>query len=186
MSDMLGSIVVLSGPSGVGKDTLIQRIVEVSEYRKFVAYTTRPPRPNEKHGMDYFFLNEKEFAELIFKEEFLDHLIVNGYNYGTPLKDFFRVLERGNRVILHLAATTAILLKRRVAQVTIVFVAPPSRLSLIGRLRKRGMSEEQIQARMRIDPTRMQQAIEFYFIVVNYDDEELETAQRIVRFLDGI
>ncbi len=67
-----------------------------------------------------------------------------------------------------------------------MFVAPPSRLSLIGRLRKRGMSEEQIQIRMRIDPTRMQQAIEFYFIVVNYDDEELETAQRIVRFLDGI
>jgi len=92
--------------------------------------------------VDYFFLHEREFAELISKEEFLDHLIVNGYNYGTPLKDFFKILERGKRVILHLAAGTVMLLKRKVPHVTIVFVAPPSRLSLFERLRKRGMSEE--------------------------------------------
>jgi guanylate kinase len=186
MASIAGSIIVLSGPSGVGKDTLIQRITEISEYRKFVAYTTRPSRPNEKYGIDYFFLNEAEFAELIAKEEFLDHLVINGYNYGTPLKDFFKILERGHRVILHLAAPTAILLKQKVPQVTIVFVVPPSWLSLIERLRKRGMSEEQIDARMRIDPTRIEQAVEFDLIVVNHDNEESETAQRIVRFLSCV
>ncbi len=183
---MGGSIVVLSGPSGVGKDTLIQHITEVSEYRKFVAYTTRLPRPSEKHGVDYFFLNEQEFAELMAQEEFLDHLIVNGYHYGTPLKDFINILERGKRVILHLAAGTALLLKSRVPQVTTVFIAPPSRCSLIERLRKRGMSEEQIEERMKIDPTRIEQAGGFDFTIVNHDNDESETAKLIVQFLRSI
>lgn len=179
-----GKLVVVSGPSGVGKDTIIKCIIERTIFTKFAAYTTRPPRPREINGIDYRFTSEEIFLKMLSERPFLDHIQVNGYYYGTPLSDFARVIELNQRKILHLAAKSALLLKEHISSTTTVFVMPPTHNDLIRRLRNRGMSDEQIAARMADDPNQYELAPLCDFCVVNHTGAHEDAARSILSFIN--
>lgn len=178
-----GKIVTISGRSGVGKDTVINHLVEISDYTKFAAYTTRPMRPNEQYDIDYRFIEEREFNRLISEKEFLDHILVNGFQYGTPLSDFEEVIISGEKKVLHLALNSAFLLKSKINNVSTVFILSPSEEEQINRLRKRGMTEKQILSRLAEDPSAHGEYSQCDFIIVNETDKQNQTAEAIHRFI---
>lgn len=180
-----GIVVVISGPSGVGKDTIIAEFETRSSYRKLAAYTTRPMRAGEQNGKDYRFVTHQQFTQLRSEHEFLDCTELKGHLYGTPLREFEQVIETGEYSVVHLKAPSAILLQRRVPLVRTVFMFPPAAAELERRLRTRGASEKDIAIRMKGAEEECRYAIFFDLIVVNYTNEVQNVAERILEFLDG-
>lgn len=178
-----GKLVIVSGPSGVGKDTIIKYIIERTAFTKFAAYTTRPPRPGEINGIDYRFTSEENFLKILSERPFLDHIQVNGYYYGTPLSDFERVVALNRRKILHLAVKSALLLKEHIPSVTTVFVMPPTHDDLISRLKNRGMTDEQIADRIASDPNKYELAPLCDFCVVNHKGAHEDASRNILSFI---
>lgn len=117
------------------------------------------------------------------RNDLLDHVIITDYHYGLPIEKLGRTLENGRDVIVHLVAGSAFLLKRIIPDAVMIFVMPPSQEEIIKRMRGRGMTEEQIAHRLRDDPTMLQAARLYDFIVVNHDGQEQETAELILKFV---
>lgn len=178
-----GTIVVLSGPSGVGKDTIINIITSRSSFTKFPTCTTRKPRPGEINGVHYHFVDEQTFMDLWHRGDLLDHVVITGYHYGLPIEKLGRALEAGEDIVVHLVTGSAFLLKRIIPDAAMVFIMPPSSEEILSRMRGRGMTEEQIAHRLRDDPTTLQAARLYDFVVVNHDGEEQETAERVLEFV---
>ncbi|MEK7655730.1 MAG: non-canonical purine NTP pyrophosphatase, partial [Patescibacteria group bacterium] len=178
-----GTVVVVSGPSGVGKDTIINIITSRSSFTKFPTCTTRKPRPGEINGVHYHFVDEEMFMTLWHREELLDHVVITDHHYGLPIEKLGRSLEDGQDIIVHLVTGSAFLLKRIIPDAITAFVMSPSQEEIIKRMRGRGMTEEQIANRLRDDPTTLQAARLYDFVVVNHDGEEQETAERILGFV---
>jgi XTP/dITP diphosphohydrolase len=179
-----GLLVILSGPSGVGKDTIISIITSNTDFSKFTTCTTRPPRPGEVNGLSYHFLDKDSFMDLYSKGVLLDNEQVSGHHYGLPLEDLGKSLDSGKNIIIHLSTGSTFMLKRIFPDAVTVFIMPPSHESELERLIFRGMSDEQITKRLRDDPTRIQAAKLYDFIVVNHDGEVFDTAGRILRFIN--
>jgi len=126
-----GFVFVISGPSGSGKTTLAKEILKQpqlkDQFTKSVSFTTRPKRPRERQGRDYFFVSKKEFQSLLGAKKILEHTHYLGYDYGTP-RDFLKqAIRKGQHVILCLDIRGASFVKRAFPQRTItIFVKPPS------------------------------------------------------------
>lgn len=141
-------------------------------------------RIGEKDGKDYRFVTHEQFAQLRSRYEFLDCTELKGYLYGTQLREFEQVIEKGGHGIVHLKAPSALLLQRRVPRVRTVFILPPSATELERRLRTRGASEEDIAIRMKGAEEECHYAISFDLIVVNYTNEIQSVAKRVLEFLN--
>lgn len=178
-----GTVAVVSGPSGVGKDTIINIITSRSSFTKFPTCTTRKPRHGEINGVHYHFVDEKTFTTLWHRGDLLDNIVITDYHYGLPIEKLGRSLEDGQDIIVHLVTGSAFLLKRIIPDAIMVFVMPPSQEEILKRMRGRGMTEEQIAHRLRDDPTTIHAARLYDFVVVNHDEEEQETAERILEFV---
>jgi len=178
-----GIVVVISGPSGVGKDTIINIITSKSSFTKFPTCTTRTPRSGEINDVHYHFVGEETFISLWHRGELLDHVVITGHHYGLPIERLGNALEAGRDVIIHLVTGSAFLLKRIIPDAITVFIMPPSHEETLKRMRSRGMTEEQIADRLRDDPTVLQAARLYDFVVVNHEGEERETADRILAFV---
>jgi XTP/dITP diphosphohydrolase len=178
-----GTLVVLSGPSGVGKDTIINIITFRSSFRRFPTYTTRKSRPGEINGVHYYFVDEDTFMSLLRGGDLLDHVVIAGNHYGLPIKNFYEFLKSGQDIIISLVLGSALMLKRIIPEAILVFVLPPSHKENLARMRNREMMEWEIARRLRDDPTMLQAARFYDFIVVNYEGEEQETAERILEFV---
>jgi guanylate kinase len=169
-----GLLVVISGPSGVGKDTLIERLRERDPSLLYsVSYTTRKPRPGEKDGVSYFFVSRDRFEELIAKGFFLEYAIYNGNYYGTPAPAVEEARTAGHDILLKIEVQGAAQVRKRAPDGVFVFIAPPSKEALVRRqeLREGAMSEEDKAARLKIAETEMKHASEYDFVVVNDDLE---------------
>ncbi|KAF8892112.1 guanylate kinase/L-type calcium channel beta subunit [Infundibulicybe gibba] len=142
---------VLSGPSGVGKSTLLQRLfAEFPDKFGFsVSHTTRSPRPGEAHGKDYFFVNTQTFKDLIQADAFIEHAEFSGNFYGTSLETVRSVQQQGRRCILDIEAQGVRQIKATNLNPVYLFISPPSMTALRSRLQNRGTeSEAAVQKRL--------------------------------------
>jgi guanylate kinase len=166
-----GQIFVISGPSGVGKDALIEKLVALDpNLERSVSYTTRRPRPNEKDGVDYSFVSREEFQRLVERGEFLEYATYDGNLYGTSARRVEELQSAGHDVILKIEVKGAEQVRRRLPDATFIFLAPPSMLELIRRTTQRQTeSAEERSARQMIAETEMTFAPHYDHVVVNDD-----------------
>jgi len=168
-----GRLFVLSGPSGVGKDTVIRRLLTlVPELARPVAFTTRRPRPGEQDGREYSFVSDREFQRMEEGGEFLETAVVHGHRYGTSRARVAEMLERGRSVLLKIDVQGASQLRRQALDATFIFLLPPSREELLARLTsRRTEGTDEVLLRTRNADAELAEAGWYQHQVVNDDVE---------------
>ena len=180
-------LIVVSGPSGAGKDSLVEALVRRGLPLKVaITATTRPLRPGEKHAVDYFFVSDDEFTRMISENQLLEWARVYGNRYGVPRTQVREALARGESVIVRTDLQGVASIREVEPAALTIFVAPPSLQSLEARLRSRGgIEEEAIRLRLAEARSEMEAADSFDYTVVN-DDQGLEAAvDRTVEILEA-
>ena len=162
-------LVVVSGPGGVGKGTVVRALRErYPDLTVSVSATTRPPRPGEIDGTHYHFLTREEFDDLVARDGFLEWAEFAGHRYGTPWSSVEAPLADDRTVVLEIEVQGAAQVRRRFPDVVSIFLVPPSTQELRTRLRGRGTdSDERIAERMGIAQAEIARADEFDHVVVN-------------------
>jgi guanylate kinase len=168
---MSARLVVISGPSGVGKGTLIAYAREVlPELTVATSATTRPRRPSEVDGREYHFMSDEEFTRLVGEGAFLEHVTFAGHRYGTLRSEVEQRLREGSSVVLEIDVPGAREIRRQVPDAVLVFIAPPDLAELDSRLAARGTnSEGEIAERVAIARNELAAADEFGHVIVNDD-----------------
>ena len=184
MSKRRGFVFVISGPSGVGKDALIDKLVaQDPNLERSVSFTTRRPRPTEKDGVDYSFVSRDEFERLVDEGEMLEHAVYDGNFYGTSASRVEELRSTGSDVILKIDVKGAEQVRRLLPDATFIFLAPPSMQELIRRtaLRQTESAEER-SARQMIAETEMTFASHYDHVVINDDlDRAVAEVLAIIR-----
>jgi guanylate kinase len=175
MTKKRGLLIVISGPSGVGKDTLIKRLLELDRNLRYsVSCTTRPPRPGEVDGVDYTFISRERFQQLIDEGAFLEYAEYNGNLYGTLAERVGRARANGHDIVLKIEVQGAEQLRKRVPDAILIFVVPPSVDELVRRQVKRNTeTTKDMTARRQIATKEMEYSSRYDHVVVN---DELERA----------
>ena len=180
-----GSLIVVSAPSGCGKDTIVKDVVELmkDEIHLSVSMTTREMRPGEAEGVNYFYVSVEEFKQKIESGEILEHAIYGGNYYGTPAGPVRVQLESGKTVILIIEVEGGGNIKKLFPEAVKVFVIPPSFEVLEERLRGRGTDEEEtIRSRLEIAKQELSRAGEYDYIIENdVLEEAVEDLISIIR-----
>jgi guanylate kinase len=168
------TVFIISAPSGSGKSTLVHRLLKTVPNLVFsISYTTRPPRPTETDGVDYIFINRKDFEARLTRGEFLEYAEVFGNYYGTNRETFELATHQGKDLVLDIDVQGARQLKVAIPQAISIFVLPPSKDVLEQRLRSRSQdSEEVIQRRLRGAAEEVQNYTQYDFVLINRDIEE--------------
>ena len=174
---MKGSLFIVSAPSGAGKTSLVNALVQQEDNIVLsVSHTTRPARVGEVDGKDYFFLSQEQFIQMQGKGEFLESATVFDNSYGTSSLAVFEQLQQGNDVILEIDWQGAEQVRKNYAECIGVFIMPPSRAALEERLRGRGQDDNEIIARRMKDAgNEMSHYIEFDYLLINDNFEQTLT-----------
>lgn len=180
----MARVFVITGPSGVGKGTLIRGLRErVPELELTVSATTRAPRPGERDGIEYHFMSPDEFEAHARAGDFLEHASYSGHRYGTLRDEVDRRLGSGTPVVLEIELQGARQVRQAMPDSVAVFIAPPSTEALRSRLVGRGTdSPEQVQARLEMAERELGAAGEFRHVVVN--DRLEEATDKLVQIVD--
>jgi guanylate kinase len=178
-----GTLIVLSGSSGVGKSTVIARVLQEKPDLYFsVSFTTRPPRDGEVDGVNYHFVTKEDFQRRIQAGEFLEWAEYVGNYYGTSLTVIREKLEQGIDVLLDIEVQGAATVREKMPEAVTLFVIPPSFTELSRRLHDRGTdSEEKIQARLETARREAKEIVNYDYIVVNETVEQ--AAQEVLSIL---
>lgn len=174
-------LIVVSGPSGVGKDAALKRMRELNyPFHFLVTNTTRPKRAEEVQGLDYHFISPEQFVEMERQGEFLERAVVYGYDYGNSRREVREALARGQDVIMRIDVQGAATIKKLVPDAIFIFMLPPSIEKLEARLRKRRTEpEEYLRIRLHAARLEMAEVDKFDYAIVNEDDALDETAELI-------
>jgi len=185
VKDKTGKLIVISAPSGTGKTTVVKKLlVESANLVASVSYTTRKMRENEKEGLDYFFVGEKTFANMIENDDFLEHATVFGNFYGTEKKSVSQNLEKGINVILEIDWQGAQQIKSRMPSCVMIFLIPPSKEVLLSRLKNRGTdSNQEIENRFNQAVEDLEQSNNFDHVLVN--DQLDRVVDEIALYIEG-
>lgn len=169
-------LLVITGPSGTGKTTLIRRLLRRCRDLEFsVSHTTRPPRPGEVEGRDYYFVSEAEFLRLLKKKSFVEWAVVHGYYYGTSKEEFKKSQKQD--LVMDIDVQGARQVKKLTAengyQAVFVFILPPNRKVLEERLLQRGdLSPEDLRRRVKRAREEIKSWNNFEYLIVNHNLEE--------------
>jgi guanylate kinase len=188
-----GRLFVITGPSGVGKGTLIRQLLDrVPDLELSVSATTRAPRPGERDGVDYHFLSEDEFDRLAAAGELLEHATYSGRRYGTPRAEVEPRLRDGRSVVLEIEVQGARQVRESMSAAVQVFIAPPSPDALRERLEGRATDDpEEIDRRLKVAEEELRARGEFGHVVVNDNleratDELVGLVRSIVPKAEGL
>ena len=164
-----GILFIISAPSGSGKTTLCTRLVEsVDSLYRSISMTTRAPRPGEKDGIDYIFIEKQEFIKRQKKNEFLEWAKVFGEYYGTPKKHITHMLKRGSDVLLSIDVQGAMKIKRLKLDAVYIFILPPSIAMLKERLINRSTdSKKAIRERLNVSKKEISCSQKYDYVIVN-------------------
>jgi guanylate kinase len=174
---MKGRLFVITAPSGAGKTSLIEALLRDDPSLKIsTSYTTRPPRPGEKNGVDYHFVDEPTFLAMRSRGEFLESAEVHGYRYGTAKKVIEQALKQGDDLILEIDWQGAAQVRSLYPDCVGIFIVPPSLEELERRMRARGQDSDAV-IRRRLENAReeLKHRDEFKYAIINKD---FETARR--------
>jgi guanylate kinase len=179
-----GRVFILSGPSGVGKNTIADVLCERGEAVRAVTATTREPRPGESDGEDYYFVNRQEFDQWREQGRFLEHNEYAGNLYGTPAFSVNEATETGLPVLLVIDVNGALAIKTQCPDVTLIFVKPPRMSELEKRLKKRGESDgPSLERRLERAREEMACAPQYDHVVVN---DQLDVAvEKVAEILNA-
>ena len=186
--DYPGNLFVVAAPSGAGKSSLVKALMELdARVQPTVSHTTRPPRGQEKHGREYFFVSMPEFDDMVLADAFVEWAHVHGQRYGTSKKIIENRMAEGSDVILEIDYQGALQIKKMYANAVLIFILPPSWEELRSRLERRGEDAPDIIAlRMQNAAIEMAQAPEFDFVIINevfdralFDLKAVVQAQRL-------
>jgi guanylate kinase len=189
VTDPSAKVFVITGPSGVGKGTLIKKLLErVPDLALSVSATTRQPREGEEHGRDYHFLTEEQFKERRDAGDFLEFASYSGNHYGTLNSELQRCLDKGRSVVLEIEVQGATQVRAAKPDSVQIFIAPPDPAVLRERLRGRGTdSPEAIDKRLQVAEQELGAQDDFDFLIVNDDlDKASDELESIVRQSIGL
>jgi guanylate kinase len=186
--DYPGNLFVVAAPSGAGKSSLVKALMELdSHVLPSISHTTRPPRGQEKHGREYFFVSNEEFDKMVLDSAFVEWAHVHGHRYGTSKRMIEERIAQGADVILEIDCQGATQIKRIFANAVLIFILPPSWEELRSRLERRGEdAPETIALRLQNAAEELKQAREFDFVIINelferalFDLKAIVHAQRL-------
>ena len=184
MPEKRGQLIVFSGPSGVGKGTILAKYMQGrSDICYSVSATTRAPRPGEVDGRQYFFLTRQEFEKMIEEGRMLEYAQYNGNYYGTPSRFVEEKLQAGVDVVLEIEVQGAAKVRAACPEALLVFVLPPSFETLRSRLTGRGTEDEAtVQKRLNAALDELRQASAYDYVIVNDDlDQAVEELSAVVK-----
>ena len=166
-------MIVISGPSAAGKDTVVQRMQKRGlEFHFVVTATDRAPRPGEVHGKDYWFVSPAEFAKMIDQGEFLEHAIVYEEHKGVPKEQVREALASGRDVVMRLDVQGAETVKGLVPEALLIFITADSEEELIQRLKERSTeTPEKLAVRIATARQELRRVEAFDYVIVNHDDQ---------------
>ena len=176
-------LIILTGPSGVGKGTVVKEILgKEKNFWLSISATTREPREGEKDGENYYFLNQEKFKEMIEQNLFLEWAQFAGNYYGTPLSSVNEKITKGFTVLLEIEVEGARQIKNKFPNSLSIFLLPPDQEELEKRIRNRGTEEEEaIKQRLMRANYEISESKQFDFALINHNVDE--TAKRIIKFI---
>jgi guanylate kinase len=182
---LAGRLIVVSGPSGSGKSSILRALSDFVDFEFSVSATTRPARPGEVDGVHYYFIDREAFERLIADRSLLEWAVYNNNYYGTPAGPIAEALALGADVLLDIEIQGARQVKESRPDALMIFIEPPSREELERRLRQRGdTSEEDIQDRLAIVASQMAEAKELFDHTVINDDLDEATVE-VANLING-
>ncbi|OQY39308.1 MAG: guanylate kinase [Candidatus Cloacimonetes bacterium 4572_65] len=176
-------VIIISAPSGGGKSTILQRILnDFSNIKYSISSTTRAPRGTEENGVDYFFLNNDEFEQKIKENEFLEYANVFGNYYGTSMNFINECFANGQYVIMDIDVQGSLQISKTLCPVIKIFIVPPDSIELEKRLRNRGTdSDEVINKRLDTAKEELKLINEYDYLVINDDlDKAVYAVKNII------
>ena len=178
MEKRQGLLFVISGPAGAGKSMIVKRLVEKHpDVGVSVSYTTRQPRPGEQEGVNYFFVSEERFDQMIAEDGFYEWASVHEHRYGTPKETVRRELEAGRDLILEIDVQGCLQAMRQNSEVTGIFISPPNRENLEKRLRDRGTEDEHsLSVRLNNVAGEVAQAYSYQYTIIHQDWNDVPDA----------
>jgi guanylate kinase len=180
-----GTLLVVSGPSGVGKGTICREVVKKTNTTTSVSVTTREKSDIETEGNHYYFISKQEFENRIANNEFLEYAEVFGNYYGTPKDKTEQMLDEGNNVILEIDVQGGIQAKEQYPETVMIFILPPNEEELASRIAGRGRGEDEATLKRRLDAAKAEIAIgkeKYDHLVIN--DRLEEAVKEVINFIE--